>query len=388
MIPVYIKKIRNIFNYLQLSILLFFVKLGKRKINARTLLIIRLDSIGDYVVFRNFLGAVKNSKQYKEYKITLCGNITWKNLAENLDSGSVDNFMWIDRKRFYKKIKYRYEILREIYKNGYEVVIETTYTREILFGDSIVKASNARIRIGSEGALDKHAKWKRELVSDKYYTKLLPAKNNNLFEFYRNTEFFQQLLNTELNIRNTSIDLSGSKLKFKLPDKYVVMFPGSSDIKRRWSPENFSIVSNYIIKKYSLKIVIPLSKNEKEIAGSIIKNLPAESFIDLTGQTDLLDLAKILHDASLLITNDTSAMHFAAAVSTRFICISNGSYFGRFHPYPDEIFSGAYYVYPDEIMKNISNIDELNKLYRFGSDLDINSIRSDSVINLIDKLIQ
>ncbi len=388
MISLYIKKVQNLFNYLQTGILLLFVRSGEHKINAGTLLIIRLDSIGDYVMFRNFLSAVKESEQYRGYRITLCGNIIWKSLAESLDAGIVDNFIWIDREKFYKEIKYRYKILRQIYKNGFEIVIETTYTREILFGDSIVKASGARIKIGSEGALDKHAKWKRNLISDKYYTKLIPAKKNNLFEFYRNTEFFQHLLDKDISIRNTSIDLPGSKLKFNLPDKYVVIFPGSSDVKRRWSPENFSIVSNYIIKKYSLRIVIPLPKNEKEISGSIIKNLPAESFIDLTGQTDLLDLAKILQDASLLITNDTSAMHFAAAVNTKFICISNGSYFGRFHPYPDEIFSGAYYVYPDEIMKNISNIDKLSNLYRFGSDLDINSIRSDSVINLIDKLIQ
>ncbi len=388
MISLYTKKIQNLFNYLQLSILLFFVRLRRHKINPGTLLIIRLDSIGDYIVFRNFLSAVKNSEQYRGYKITLCGNIIWKNLAENLDKIFVDNFIWIDRKKFYKKIKYRYKILREICKNGYEVVIETTYTREILFGDSIVKASRARVKIGSEGALDKHAKWKRELISDKYYTKLLPAGNDNLFEFYRNKEFFQHLLNTEPNIKDTKIDLSGYKLKFNLPAKYVVIFPGSSDVKRRWSAENFSVIANYIIKRYSLKIVIPLSGNEAKITSSITKNLPAESFIDLTGQTDLTGLAKVLQSALFLITNDTSAMHFAAAVKTKFICISNGSYFGRFHPYPAEIFSGAHYVYPDEIMKNLNNHDELSRQYRFGSDLDINSISPAFVISLINKLIQ
>ena len=35
------------------------------------LLIIRLDDIGDYIVFRNFLGAYKISEKWKNYKITL-----------------------------------------------------------------------------------------------------------------------------------------------------------------------------------------------------------------------------------------------------------------------------------------------------------------------------
>ena len=46
-----------------------------------TLLIIKTDAIGDYILFRNFLSEVRNLSLYKNYKIILCGNELWKDIA-------------------------------------------------------------------------------------------------------------------------------------------------------------------------------------------------------------------------------------------------------------------------------------------------------------------
>ena len=37
--------------------------------NTKTLLLLRLDSIGDYVLFRNFMSEIKRSDKYRDYKI-------------------------------------------------------------------------------------------------------------------------------------------------------------------------------------------------------------------------------------------------------------------------------------------------------------------------------
>ncbi|MDW8465862.1 MAG: hypothetical protein RML35_06685 [Chloroherpetonaceae bacterium] len=63
----------------------------------KTLLILRLDEIGDYVLFRNFLKEIRESERFKDYKITLCGNAAWKDLAEAFDKESVDEFIWISK---------------------------------------------------------------------------------------------------------------------------------------------------------------------------------------------------------------------------------------------------------------------------------------------------
>ncbi|MEJ2618166.1 MAG: glycosyltransferase family 9 protein, partial [Ignavibacteriaceae bacterium] len=102
------------------------------------------------------------------------------------------------------------------------------------------------------------------------------------------------------------------------------------------------------------------------------------------GSTSLTDMAKLLSDAELLISNETSAVHFAVSVNTKFICISNGAFYNRFHPYPKEIYNDSYYIYPDEIMNN----QDFNKdLYRFESSLDINQIKPEKVKEVLKNLI-
>ena len=61
----------------------------------KLLLIIRLDDVGDYLLFRNSLSLYKQSTKWKGYKIHLLGNIAWKGLFETHDAGTVDKVNWI-----------------------------------------------------------------------------------------------------------------------------------------------------------------------------------------------------------------------------------------------------------------------------------------------------
>lgn len=95
-----------IFNFMNI-----FIKPSK-DIEPKSLLLIRLDAIGDYVLFRNFIEVLKKSEKYKEYKITLLGNVVWKDLSEELDREFVDEFIWLDKNRFKKDPVYRYKNLK------------------------------------------------------------------------------------------------------------------------------------------------------------------------------------------------------------------------------------------------------------------------------------
>jgi len=378
--------IRNFFKYLTLQFIDFIIKRKRVDRVPGTLLLIRLDAIGDYVLFRNFLKILSESEQYKNYYVTLCGNIAWKELAEALDKNTVYEFIWIDRNLFLNNLSYKYRILKQIYSQGFEKVVDTIHSREILFGDAIVKSSNAIEKIGSEGSIEQYAKWKRKIFSDRIHTKYIPASEENLFEFFRNKEFFERLLESSLNINRTSIDISKIVFDKYLPEKYVVLFPGAGEIKRRWDIKNFIRVAEFLVSEYSMKLVVALSTKEKPLAQEI-KSTLKENIIDYTGVTSLSQLAKLLSGAELLISNDTSAVHFAAAVGTPFICISSGKHFGRFHPYPKALFDKGHYIYPPEIMDQIDNVDFLEQRYRFNSGLDINSVDPEKVNELITRIL-
>ena len=82
-----------------------FVKKSK-KIKTKSILLIRLDSIGDYVLFRNYIEELKKNEKYKDYSITLLGNNVWKSLSIELDRKYIDNFIWLDRNKFNKNVFY------------------------------------------------------------------------------------------------------------------------------------------------------------------------------------------------------------------------------------------------------------------------------------------
>jgi ADP-heptose:LPS heptosyltransferase len=48
----------------------------------------------------------------------------------------------------------------------------------------------------------------------------------------------------------------------------------------------------------------------------------------------MIQLTAIIGNAALVIANETSAIHIAAATQTKSICILGGGHFGRFAPYP------------------------------------------------------
>ena len=50
-----------------------------------------------------------------------------------------------------------------------------------------------------------------------------------------------------------------------------------------------------------------------------------------------MQLAAVLAGAEVLIGNETSAIHIAAAVGTRSVCLLGGGHYGRFAPYQPEV---------------------------------------------------
>ena len=382
MINIYATKFLNIFRFLIYRVIDLILKSSKQTKHPKTLLIIRLDAIGDYILIRNIFQWLKQSKKFNDYKITLCGNIVWKDLAETFDKENIDDFIWLNRKKFNNNPFYKFRLLKKIYQYGFEVVVDTTFSREILFGDSIVKTSCANERIGSVGAPDAYVKWKRNLLTDKYYTKLITHSSGTIFEFYSNKEFFESVLDEKIDIINPEIDTSKIDIQLPTQKNFAVVFPGAQEKKRRWHYTNFEQIIEQLINTYKLHVIIAGSSDDSVLSRKMVKCHTSKACFDMTGKTTLPQLARLISLSKILISNETSAVHFAAAVGTSFICISNGQRFGRFMPYPKEMNITGRYFYPEDIEKNLNDLNYLEK-YRFDSDLNINSIAPDKILKAL-----
>ena len=76
------------------------------------------------------------------------------------------------------------------------------------------------------------------------------------------------------------------------------------------------------------------AKQEYRLGEQILKltDVPLQN---LCGLTTLVELAGLLSQSRLTISNDTGVVYLSSAVGTSSVCIVGGGHFGRFVPYPD-----------------------------------------------------
>lgn len=306
----------------------------KTRPNPKTLLIVKVDGIGDYVLCRNFIAALKSSEKFQDYTITLCGNQVIKDLVDTLDASWIDHFIGVHPHSLVHRLSYRKKLFNQIRGLGFSTVIQPTYSRDYFAGDSLVKASGAPERIGSSGNTSNTPGWLKKW-GDSLYTQLLPAQSDPMFEFDRNKEFFEQLLGIPINLSRAHIAL-GDKT-FSIPSPYIVLFPGAGQNTRRWPLDSFTTAGAHLHTKTGLPVVI---------AGdpSTLKNVKHPRFQTVITHS-LTDLTALLNGCALLLCNDTGAAHLGAALNKPVVCISNGSSAIRFHPYPPHV-SHFKVVYP------------------------------------------
>ena len=374
--------IKNAIIFVIYKFIELFIK-PSQVIKQKSLLLIRLDAIGDYVMFRNFIKELKQSQKYKYHNITLLGNSAWSDIAEELDVKFISNFIWLDRNKFNKDFLYRYKKLKEITLQGYEIVLSPVFSREFFYADAIVKLVKSKEKIGSAGDLSNIKKWQRN-ISNKYYNKLIDVDSNPMFEFNRNKEFFENLLHVRLDITKPHIFLKPKQLNFDLPDKYAILFIGASSNFRKWNIEGFARIGEYLKEKYNYEIALCGAPSDSADSLKFSEYFKGE-YIDLVGKTSLVDLLYIIYNGNLMVSNETSAPHFASALEMMSIfTISNGNHYGRFTPYPKEASENYHVIYHPEIEKDLDNYKKLSNNYGFGSSLDINEISVESVKSKID----
>jgi ADP-heptose:LPS heptosyltransferase len=227
------------------------------------------------------------------------------------------------------------KLLRKIYKAGFDIAIQPTYSREFSYGDAIIRISGAKERIGSIGDYCNIRPLEKK-ISDKFYTRLIPAIQCPLMELKRNAEFVCGLdMRVHAGLPDISPAIDGMKNPLNTVSDYYVLFPGASRSGKQWPIDRFTALSNKIYGKYGLTGVICGSPAEQDLVQELILHINVP-IINMTGKTNLVNLAVIIRNALFLVANDTSAIHIAAAVSTPGFCILGGWHYGRFIPYDIE----------------------------------------------------
>jgi ADP-heptose:LPS heptosyltransferase len=108
-----------------------------------------------------------------------------------------------------------------------------------------------------------------------------------------------------------------------LPGSYVCIHPGARLLSRRWIPQRFAKVGDYLADQ-GLQVILTGSNDEAPLT-TAVKQAMRNSATDLTGKTQLGGLAALLAHARLVVCNDTGISHVAAAVATPSVVICSGA---------------------------------------------------------------
>jgi ADP-heptose:LPS heptosyltransferase len=351
-------------------------------VTPKTLLIVKNDHIGDYILFRNFLPYLRSSVKYKDYKIVLLGNIAWKDLASNADRAYYDELLWVDFKKLAKDFSYRSKTMKELSERGYDTLFYPVYSGDFFTENFLIAKLHAKhkIKFASLGE-----------TTSSIFSQLLPSSRGGMFELYR----YQEMMETFLSI--TIEEIKGLPLYSIAKDQtailpgidYVILFPGASAYLKRWHTDRFAAVARHILEHSSYRIVIAGSAKDKKYARSMMKLLPrayAFRVFDLTGQTSIQGLAQLVNESRLLITNDSVPIHMAALYNKKAICVLMGENYGRFAPYPRALYRNGNFIFTPEVQLKVMQEDALFLDLNYNP--DINTISAYTVIEEVDRVLE
>ncbi len=121
------------------------------------------------------------------------------------------------------------------------------------------------------------------------------------------------------HVLRASLDWATSDLgKFPLRPPFALLVPGGSAHRpeKRWPAAHFADLAGRLAAAGLRPVVLGTAQE-----GYLGQQIAGTGGLDLTGQTDLADIAELARSAAVAVGNDTGPMHIAAAVGCRSVVL-------------------------------------------------------------------
>ena len=112
-----------------------------------------------------------------------------------------------------------------------------------------------------------------------------------------------------------------------IDEPFVVFAPGAAYGRaKQWLPERFAELAHAIIADRGWSVLMVGAKVDRDTCEDIARRLPKTGtrinrLIDFSAKSDIPTLAGILSQAHAVVSNDSGAMHLAAAVGAKVVAI-------------------------------------------------------------------
>jgi glycosyltransferase involved in cell wall biosynthesis len=317
--------------------------------NKHGVLILRMFGIGDALLFRATLEQYAEALDVPLSEVTVLGSIAWQ--AADLFFGDVKT-EFINERRFARNFPYRVRTMLRLRHRGFKTAICGMRFRQPHVIESLMLASGANERIVVEPRADE----KYEAMFAHYLprmTRVIPmpeperprAGDGQPLPLMH--EIDQQLVFLSA-VAGRSITLAalpklavrhGAVPLVHAGERYAVLNMGASYARRRWPLAHYFEIAQRLREQGITALFLggPAEENLRQD----IKALAARSsgadkarMIVSINELDLADVAHLLNEAELIVSNDSGIGHLSIMLGRPSVLILGGGHFGSFMPYP------------------------------------------------------
>ncbi|WNK00180.1 glycosyltransferase family 9 protein [Thalassospiraceae bacterium LMO-JJ14] len=300
---------------------------------SRGLLVVRMDGIGDMMLFRQSLEHYAEAFGIDKADITVLGCDSWKAIADEVFKGY--RVITIDEHAYARKLMYRFRVNLVVRRLAPKIAVCDSYLRRAMMADSLVWASAAPRTVVSMPYVNEPTR--SEFT---YYLsqvdEIIDTGTYPTHEIVRHFRFVSAVAGKAIAAEPPKIDWPERVPDLAAEGPYAVINPGSNEPGRRWPFESYVAIAEKLLDM-GWRVAFVGTRGERWDAALLDEIATRPGILDLTGKTTLNELMDLMKYAGLVISNDTGPAHLSIAIGAPTLVVVGGGHFTSFVPYPDNV---------------------------------------------------
>ena len=294
---------------------------------ARSILCVRLDSLGDVLMTTPALRALRQTHPGR--RITLLTSNAGAEVARlvpEIDETIVYDAPWLKATLPRDDSGPEYEMSERLWRRGFDAaVIFTVFSQNPLPSAMLCYLAGIPLRLARcrENPYQLLTDWVPEDEPDGATRHEVRRQLDLVAAAGALTQVERMSLAVPPEARER-VDALLSECGMRPGQPWYVLHPGASASSRRYPPEAFAAAAQRLAGEDGARVLVTGSSSEASLVAQVC-GLVGSSAVPLAGMLDLADMAALLERAPLLLTNNTGPAHIAAALQTPVVDLYAGT---------------------------------------------------------------
>lgn len=291
---------------------------------VQNILVMRLDNIGDVIMTSPVLRSMKQNLPHSHLTLMASpGGSLAAPLLPWVDDVLTWRVLWQDLGRLEFDPAREWQLIETLRLRKFDaVIILTSFSQSPHPAGLIACLAGIPIRVGES-----------KEIGDGILTHEIPSAPDELHQVERNLRLIESV-GFHVSDRALQIEIPTNATRSAMQrltqhglfdrDPFIVLNPWTSCQSRNYDAERFAIAARQLADQTNWKIIVTGVEKDRENSGVVIDIL-GDRAIDLIGRTTLSELAALVANARLLLSNNTSTMHLADATRTPSVILFAGT---------------------------------------------------------------